>query len=319
MDDATPAIEVEGLVVRYGAVEALRGLDLCVPRGRCFGLLGPNGAGKTTTVGVLTTLLRPHAGSARLLGRDVVTEQSAVRADLGVVFQESTLDAELTAREHLDLYARLYHLDARRRRVAEMLCLVGLEERADEPVRGFSGGLKRRLEIARGLLHQPRVLFLDEPTLGLDVTARAAVWRHLRELRARRETTLFLTTHSMEEADALCEEIAIVDRGQRVAGGAPEALKAELGGDVVRLALTRSDGARERLERVDGVREVVPDAGPALRITVVDGPKRLADLIEAARPFGVLEVSMQRPTLEHVFLHHTGHAFEIAPEDPEAA
>ena len=318
MSSEAGAIEVRGLVVRYGAVEALRGLDLSVARGRCFGMLGPNGAGKTTTVGVLTTLLRPDAGSARLLGRDVVAERDAVRRDVGVVFQESTLDAELTPREHLDLYARLYHLSERRRRVSEMLALVGLEERASEPVRRLSGGLKRRLEIARGLIHEPRVLFLDEPTLGLDVAARSAIWEHLRQLAARRETTIFLTTHSMEEADSLCEEIAILDRGRRVASGTPEALKADLGGDVVRLRLTRADGAAARLQRVDGVHQVVSDDdadGHALRITVADGPKRLVDLIEAARPFGVSEVALQRPTLEHVFLHHTGHSFEPVAEN----
>ena len=245
-----------------------------------------------------------------------MAERERVRRDVGVVFQESTLDAELTPREHLDLYARLYHLPDRRRRVDELLALVGLEERAREPVRRLSGGLKRRLEIVRGLLHEPRVLFLDEPTLGLDVAARAAIWRHLRALAARRETTLFLTTHSMEEADSLCERIGILDAGRLVASGTPEALKAALGGDVVRLRLARTEGAAARLRRVDGVREVRDDeaGGPTLRITVADGPKRLVDLIEAARDFGVLEVSLERPTLEHVFLHHTGHAFEpVAP------
>jgi len=313
----TAAIEVRGLVKRFGRVEALRGLDLRVPQGVCFGMLGPNGAGKTTSVGILTTLLRPDAGEARLLGRDVVADRSRVRRDVGVVFQESTLDPELTPREHLDLYGRLYRLPERRRRVDAMLDLVGLGDRADECVRGLSGGLKRRLEIARGLLHAPRVLFLDEPTLGLDVAARAAVWRHLRALRDAGDTTLFLTTHSMEEADSLCEEIAIIDGGRRVAGGAPEALKAALGGDVVRLWLERAEGAGERLRQAEGVRAVAVDAGEGgceLRVTVADGPRRLVQLIEAARPFGVREVAMQRPTLEHVFLHHTGHAFEPEAE-----
>ncbi len=311
MGSQAAAIDVRGLVVRFGAVEALRGLDLRVPRGARFGLLGPNGAGKTTTVGVLTTLVRRWEGTALLLGSDVRAEPERVRRAVGVVFQESTLDPELTGREHLDLYARLYHLDARRRRVDEMLTLVGLSERADEPVRRLSGGLRRRLEIARGLLHQPEVLFLDEPTLGLDVAARSAVWDHLRRLAARDGTTIFLTTHSMQEADTLCEEIAIVDRGRRVAAGRPEELKAALGGDVVRLRLERAEGAAERLVQVPGVRGVeCEEAARELRITVADGPRRLVELIEAARPFGVLEVAMQRPTLEHVFLHHTGHAFE---------
>jgi ABC-2 type transport system ATP-binding protein len=177
---AQPAVLVRGLVKHYGDVRALDGLDLEVPRGAFFGLLGPNGAGKTTTLGILTTLIPPTAGRAELLGLDVVAERRGVRAEVGVVFQESTLDPELSAREHLDLYARLYHLDSPRARVAETLEAIGLEEDADRPTRGLSGGLKRRLEIGRGLLHRPRVLFLDEPTLGLDVAARARVctpWR----------------------------------------------------------------------------------------------------------------------------------------------
>jgi ABC-2 type transport system ATP-binding protein len=305
-----PAIEVRGLVKRFGDVEALSGLDLRVAAGTCFGLLGPNGAGKTTTVGVLTTLLRPTSGQALLFGRDVTAEPEQVRRDVGLVFQESTLDPDLTAREHLDLYARLYHLEGRGARVGEMLALVALEERADEPVRKLSGGMRRRLEIARGLLHRPRLLFLDEPTLGLDVAARAAVWEHLRRLRGESGTTLFLTTHSMEEADSLCDVVAIVDRGRRVTEGTPDALKAELGGDVVNLRLARADGAAERLEGVEGVRQVSPEGETGFRVTLVDGPRRLAHLIEAVRPLGVEEVTMQRPTLEHVFLHHTGHAFE---------
>jgi len=308
-----PAVEAVGLVKHYGDVVALDGLDLTVERGRFFGLLGPNGAGKSTTVSILATLATPTAGRARLLGRDVVTERAAVRRDVGLVFQETTLDRELTAREQLDLHARLYHLDERPRRVREALAGVGLERDADRPVRGFSGGMKRRLELARGLLHRPRVLFLDEPTLGLDVAARAAVWERLRALHASGEVTIFLTTHSMEEADALCEEIAIVDRGRLVTRGAPSALKAALGGDVVRLALGRPQGAAEALARVPGVARVEPEADDTqerLRVTVAEGPRRLAQLLEVARPFEVLEVELHRPSLEHVFLHHTGRAFE---------
>jgi ABC-2 type transport system ATP-binding protein len=309
------AVELRALVVRFGDVNAVDGLDLEVPHGAFFGLLGPNGAGKTTTVNVLSTLLSPTAGSARLLGRDVASERSEVRRNIGLVFQESTLDPELTAREHLDLYARLYHLKDRRTRVAEMLDLVALSDDADRVVRGFSGGMKRRLEIARGLLHRPRVLFLDEPTLGLDVGARAGIWEHLSALHAAGDTTIFLTTHYMEEADALCGQVAILDRGRLVANGTPEALKAELGGDVVRIAVEQGDGVRERLEAHPGVRTVqleepgVPGA-TTYRVAVAEGSKRLAGLIEAARPGQVVEVTLQRPTLEHVFLHHTGRTLE---------
>ncbi|MDH3519889.1 MAG: ATP-binding cassette domain-containing protein [Myxococcales bacterium] len=307
---AEPAVDVRGLVKRYGEREALCGLDLLVPRGSFFGLLGPNGAGKTTTIGVLTTLVQPTAGTARLFGWDVQADRGLVRAAVGVVFQEASLDPELTAREQLDLYARLYHIEARRSRVEEILALVGLGADADRPTRQFSGGMKRRLEIGRGLLHRPRVLFLDEPTLGLDVAARARIWEHLRALHAAGDTTIFLTTHSMEEADALCEQLAIVDGGRVVAAGAPDALKAALGGDVVRIALERPDSARERLARVEGVREVAQEPGTAFRVTVQDGPRRLAGLIECVRSCGVLEVTLHRPSLEHVFLHHTGARFE---------
>lgn len=313
--DTNLAIEARGVVKRYDGVTALDGVDLAVPRGGCFGLLGPNGAGKTTLVSILATLARPDAGSARLLGRDVVSERAAVRGLLGIVFQESALDRDLTGREHLDLHARLYHLDGRRRRVEEALEGVGLVEAADRPVRGWSGGMRRRLELARGLLHRPPVLFLDEPTLGLDVAARAAIWERLRTLRDGGGTTLFLTTHSMEEADALCDRLAILDRGRLATEGAPEDLKAALGGDVVILTLREPEAATAALRALPEVHSVAADAaagdsGARLQITTRDGPRRLPALLEAARPFGVEEVWLHRPSLEDVFLHHTGHAFE---------
>jgi ABC-2 type transport system ATP-binding protein len=318
----TPAVEAVGIRRRFGDRVALDGLDLAVPEGACFALLGPNGAGKTTAIGILTTLLRPSAGAARLCGLDVVAECHAVRRAVGLVFQESTLDPDLTPREHLDLYARLYHLARPRARAGEVLELVGLAADADRPARQLSGGLRRRLEIGRGLLHRPRVLFLDEPTLGLDVMARAAIWEHLRELRRSGATTLFLTTHHLEEADALCDEIAILDRGRAVAAGRPEALKAALGGDVVRILLARPEDAQARLEAVEGVRRVAREDGApapgaegvAFRVTLPDGPRRLPALLEATRACGVLEVALSRPSLEHVFLHHTGHRFAEADE-----
>ena len=309
-----PAIEATGLSKRFDDIAAVDGLDLTVAAGSFFGLLGPNGAGKTTTVGLLTTLLTPSAGSARLLGRDVVAEADAVRGDIGLVFQESTLDPELTAREHLDLYARLYHLADRNSRVEGMLSRVGLADVADRPTRGFSGGMKRRLEIARGLLHRPRLLFLDEPTLGLDVAARAQVWDHLKTLRERSGATIFMTTHSMEEADVLCERVAILDRGRVVVEGTPDALKSSLGGDAVCFELDRAADAAECLSRQEGVRGVVceTEGEPVrFRVTVSDGPRRLAALVDAARPYGIREVTLHRSSLEQVFLHHTGHAFEV--------
>jgi ABC-2 type transport system ATP-binding protein len=316
------AVRVRGLAKRFGDVTALDGLDLEIARGRCFGLLGPNGAGKTTTISILATLLRPDEGSVAVLGHDVVTERAAVRREIGIVFQEPSLDRELTAREHLELHARLYHLPERAMRVARALREAGLEADADRPVRGFSGGMKRRLEVVRGLLHSPRVLFLDEPTLGLDVAARAAVWERLRALREAGDVTLLLTTHSMEEADALCDEIAIVDRGRVVAQGTPEALKVGLGGDLVQLGLERAEGAEAALAAVEGVTRVARDPDPGrdatgirLRVTVAQGSRRLPALLEAVRGFGVIDVTLHRPSLEHVFLHHTGHVFEPSREE----
>src|SRR5262245_27013899 len=269
------AIEVRALVKRYGETTALAGIDLDVPRGTCFGLLGPNGAGKSTTVGVLTTLLAPTSGRVLLLGRDVVRERAAVRRQIGVVFQESALDPELSAREQLALHARLFHLDAPAARAAGWVERLGLTEHADRPVRKLSGGLRRRVEIARGLLNRPGVLFLDEPTTGLDVAARARIWDELRALRGTGDTTLFLTTHSMEEADALCDAIAILDAGQIAAAGTPDALKSELGGDVITFVVERPDAAAAALAAYPGVRRVVAD-GAALRVTIADGSRQLA-------------------------------------------
>ena len=310
---SSSAICVRALAKRYGDQTALAGIDLDVPRGICFGLLGPNGAGKSTTVGVLTTLLSPTSGSALLLGYDVVRERAAVRREIGVVFQEPALDPELSAREQLTLHARLFHLDAPAARAADWIERLGLGEHADRPVRKLSGGLRRRVEIARGLLNRPGVLFLDEPTTGLDVAARARIWDELRALRRSGETTIFLTTHSMEEADALCDAIAIVDAGRIAVAGSPDALKAALGGDVVTLVLERPHDAIAALEGQPGVSHVAADeeAG-VVRVTIPDGSRRLASLLDYVRGAGIVEVDLRRPTLEHVFLHHTGHAFESA-------
>ena len=311
-----PAIEVRGLEKRYGDHTALAGIDLSVSRGACFGLLGPNGAGKSTTVGVLTTLLSPTAGSATLLGHDVVRERAAVRARLGVVFQEAALDPELTAREQLRLHARLFRLEAPAAVADSWIERLALREHADRPVRKLSGGLRRRVEIARGLLNRPGVLFLDEPTTGLDVAARAQIWDELRRLRDSGDTTLFLTTHSMEEADALCDEIAILDDGRVRVTGPPERLKSELGGDVVTLRLRRAEPVIEsRLGTLAGVQRVSRDeleGDVVFRVTIRDAPQEMARLLDVVPTADVLAVDLQRPSLEHVFLHHTGHAFEEA-------
>ncbi len=224
-----PAIEVQDLVKTYGEVEAVRGVSFDVARGEVFGFLGPNGAGKSTTINVLCTLARPTSGTARVAGFDVVTRRDDVRRHLGLVFQDPTLDGLLTATQNLRLHAELYAIDrdAIPDRMRQMLEMVDLWDRRDQPVLTFSGGMKRRLEIARGLLHSPPVLFLDEPTIGLDPQTRSAIWTYLRALQESEGTTIFMTTHYMEEAEH-CDRIAIIDRGEIVVLDTPEALKASL-------------------------------------------------------------------------------------------
>lgn len=301
------AICFRGVAKHYGDLPALSDVNLDVPEGGCFGLLGPNGAGKTTAVGIAATLGRASAGRVEVLGRDVVSERDWVRRQIGIVFQEPCLDRELTAREHLQFHARLYRLKNREAEVEGALSRAGLADAADRMVREFSGGMARRLEIARGLMHRPRLLFLDEPTLGLDVAARRAVWDQIRELLSR-DTTVFLTTHAMEEVEALCDRIAIIDDGRLVTEGSPDELKAALGGDLITLVLEEIAGAEQLLAVVDGVQTVdVSEGDRELRVVLADGSKRLAGLLDRIRHCGVVDVRMERPTLENVFLHHTGH------------
>src|SRR5688500_14313449 len=229
-----PAIEVESLAKTYGEVEAVCGVSFDVGRGEVFGFLGPNGAGKSTTINMLCTLARPTSGSARVSGFDVVRERDDVRRHIGLVFQDPSLDGQLTATQNLRLHADLYDIEAGAipARMDQMLEMVDLADRRDQPVMTFSGGMKRRLEIARGLMHSPRVLLLDEPTIGLDPQTRTAIWRYIRALQESEGTTISMTTHYMEEAE-LCDRIAIMDRGEIVVLDTPEALKASVGADRV--------------------------------------------------------------------------------------
>ncbi len=228
--DPNAAVSARGLVKRYDEIEAVRGVDLDVARGETFGFLGPNGAGKSTTIKMLCTLVQPTAGTALVAGRDITGDRLGVRKAIGLVFQDTTLDLYLTAEENLRFHAELYGVPRPvfRERLEQVLRLVGLEDRRGSLVSTFSGGMKRRLEIARGLLHEPDVLFLDEPTIGLDPQTRAAIWDHVRELRARERLTIFLTTHYMDEAEH-CDRIAIIDEGRIMVVDTPEALKARVG------------------------------------------------------------------------------------------
>ena len=299
-------IEVERLVKKYGDIEAVRGIDLAVEQGEVFGFLGPNGAGKTTTISILCTLLRPTAGQARVAGIDVSRDPGAVRSRIGLVFQDPSLDDVLTGRENLEFHAWIYSVPAseRGKRIDEMLALLQLTDRAGSQVRTYSGGMKRRLEIARGMLHQPEILFLDEPTLGLDPQTRQSIWTHLNELRDRKGITIFMTTHYMDEAE-FCDRIAIIDRGKIVALGTPDELKAMVGGDVVTITSSKSDDAAAEIEKLLGVTPV-RDNG-SLRMEVPDAKVFVPRLVrELTAP--VDTVTLRRPSLDDVFLKLTGHA-----------
>ncbi|HEV8243176.1 MAG TPA: ATP-binding cassette domain-containing protein [Nitrospirales bacterium] len=308
------AIEVTHLSKTYeGNVTAVEDVSFQVAPGEVFGLLGPNGAGKTTTLRVLITVLRPSGGSASVLGMDVVRQATQVRQAIGYVPQERAIDRFLTGREHLQLLASLYHLPKNRAatRIEEVLKLVGLEHKADEVARNYSGGMKRKLDIACGLIPDPQVLFMDEPTLGLDVESRLKIWEHIRQLKAR-GITLLLTTNYLDEADQLCDRIAIIDGGRVKAIGAPSELKSGLGGDVVTLTLAPGDlgkveGLAQALKGVKGIRAVSTKQN-VLDIRVVSPEQTLSAILTQVEMHRCrLEfVDYHRPRLDDVFLAHTG-------------
>ncbi len=315
-NDGEDVITVRGLVKRYGDLEAVRGIDLDVRHGEIFGFLGPNGAGKTTTISVLCTLAEASAGTAIVAGRDVASDADEVRARIGLVFQDTSLDDQLTAYENLMFHARIYGVPraARRQRIDICLETVGLADRAAAQVKTFSGGMKRRLEVARGILHAPELLFLDEPTQGLDPQTRARVWDHLREVRARTRTTIFMTTHYMEEAE-WCDRVAIIDHGRIVALGTPEELKAHVGGDVV--VLSTDDNVRATAEVMQrfGV-EALQDDG-TLRIEVPDGADFVPQVVRSLS-VTVKTATVRRPSLDDVFLKLTGRAIRDESADGRA-
>jgi ABC-2 type transport system ATP-binding protein len=299
-----PAVEVESLVKRFGDFAAVDDVSFSVEPGELFGFLGPNGAGKTTTISILCTLLTPSGGAARVAGFDVATEPGAVRSSIGLVFQEITLDDYLTGAENLKFHAVLYGCPPRqvRERAAPLLEMVGLTDRADQQVRFYSGGMKRRLEIARGLLHSPRVLFLDEPTIGLDPQTRAHIWAYVDTLREREDTTMFLTTHYMDEAER-CDRIAIIDQGKIVAIDTPSALKASIGSDVVTIETADDAMALEQVARGLAIDGEVTDSG--LRLRVPDGEGFVPRLFEHLS-VGIRNVNVRRPSLDDVFMEYTG-------------
>jgi ABC-2 type transport system ATP-binding protein len=310
------AIEADGLVKTYpGDVRALDGLSLAVPAGTIFGLLGPNGAGKSTTVRILTTLSRPDAGAARVAGHDVLADPAAVRRAIGVVGQRSGVDREATGAENLRLQGQIHGLRGRglAARTGELLDQFGLADAAGRLVRTYSGGMQRRLDIAMALVHRPRVLFLDEPTTGLDPEVRAEMWREIERLARDEGLSILLTTHYLEEADRLAAELAIVDRGRVVAGGSPDALKAELRGDSihVELAFAANGAVHAALEPLDGIRELVVD-GASLHARADEGARAVPLVLGAleARGLDVASVTVSRPSLDDVYLRHAGRSFE---------
>ena len=299
-----PIIQVENLVKKFGNITAVHDISFLVEEGTIFGFLGPNGAGKTTTINILCTLLSPTSGSAFIAGHDCMKEPSEVRKSIGIVFQDSTLDKDLTAYENLIFHAHLYNVPVRemRVRVEEMLHFVGLYERRHDLVKKFSGGMKRRLEVARGLIHRPRVLFLDEPTLGLDPQSRTNLWEFITELPGKHNVTIFMTTHYMEEAE-VCANIAVIDNGRIIAMGTPDELKNTVGGDVV--SITTRDNAASKIEIEKTFNLAVSEKAGELYMTCSRGDTCVPELI---RTLGekVLSVRVQRPTLNDVFLILTG-------------
>jgi ABC-2 type transport system ATP-binding protein len=316
-------IDIKGLSRKFGEFTALDSLNLEIERGELFGLLGPNGAGKTTLISILATILAPTSGRATVCGHEVRGEEDAVRECIGIVFQDPSLDDELTGEENLDFHGRLYGLDrvARRVRGDEVLRLVNLEDRRHDLVKNYSGGMRRRLELARGLMHQPRVLFLDEPTLGLDPQTRRRIWSYIRSLKDSYGMTIILTTHYMEEADQLCSRIAIIDRGRIVALDTPDGLKASLGGDLLELDVASPGSVFvQGLNGLEDVRNVVASNGKVV-LTVSNGESMIPKVFEIAQELGaeIASVSLRKPNLEDVFIKLTGREIreEPAPEPKE--
>src|SRR5580698_3737756 len=317
-------IEVENLTKRFGDFTAVDSLNFSVGHGEVFGLLGPNGAGKSTLIRMLTTLVPPTSGTARVNGFDIVKAPNDVRQSIGVIPQAMTSDLDLSAVENMSIFAKLYGIprEKRQRTIQQLLKDVDLEKWADKPVKMFSGGMRRRLEIARGLVHEPRLFFLDEPTTGLDPVSRVGVWEMLSRLKSERDLTILVTTHYMDEADKLCDRIAIVDHGKLAALDSPLKLKASIPGQNT-LEVSFSAVPPQWMETVKmlpDVAEVKADAN-IFRISSNNGPRTTVELLEAARNANVTvtSLSVQSTTLDDVFVHYTGHQLRDMLQAPTAA
>jgi ABC-2 type transport system ATP-binding protein len=306
-------ITTENLAKHFGTLKAVKGVSFQVAEGEIFGFLGPNGAGKTTTINMLCTLLMPTAGKATVNGYDVATQRSQVRHSIGLVFQETTLDDYLTAEQNLRFHAYAYAVpkEIREPRLKELLDLVGLWDRRKDRISTYSGGMKRRLEIARGLLHHPKVLFLDEPTLGLDPQTRHTIWAHIRELRQREKLTIFMTTHYMDEAEN-CDRIAIIDNGTIVAMDTPDRLKAAVGGDLISIRVEDTDGAVRVLTEQYHLEPKLKNG--LVTFTIPKGEEFLPGFVSGF-PQRLLSIGLDRPTLDDVFIKLTGRAIREQEAD----
>jgi ABC-2 type transport system ATP-binding protein len=311
-DSLRTMVETDHLTKRFGEIAAVDDVTMNIPEGETFGLIGPNGAGKTTLVRILNTVIPPTSGTAHVAGYDIRKDPGMVRRNIGVVTQAMTLDVELTAWENMQLYAKFYDFPVRNRdqRIRELLKLVGLQDRSDFPVASFSGGMKRRLELVRSLIHRPRVLFLDEPTTGLDLQARVSVWEYLKELHKDENVTMMITTHYLEEVENLCQRVAIIDFGRIIAIGSPDQLKRDLmGGDVIEASFSKlPEAARIAVEELPIVKRVSPGKEGNLMILVERGSEALPRIVEAVNANGgsIKSMTMREPTLDDVFLHFTG-------------
>jgi len=309
-----PIIEVDNLTKHFGKIVAVDHVSFSIEEGEIFGFLGPNGAGKTTTILMLITLLKPTSGRATVCGFDVTKQQAKVRSCIGYVSQDTAVDENLTGRENLLLQGRFYHLpkEVLEKRIEEVLEMVDLTDRANTLVSTYSGGMRKRLDIAEGLIHRPKVLFVDEPTLGLDIQTRHKIWEYIQRLREEAHMTIFLTTHYMDEADKLCDRIGIIDYGQIKVLGKPNDLKSQIGGDIITLKFTDetnsyADQAVEEIKRLSSIENIVPTKD-SFSVVAKDGETTVPKIFEVASNVGatIESISLKRPTLDDVFMAHTG-------------
>jgi ABC-2 type transport system ATP-binding protein len=320
MTPAETIIETKNLTKSFNDFIAVKSVSLSVNKGEIFGFLGPNGAGKTTTIKMLTTLLHPSSGSAVIAGADIIKQKDEVRCAIGVVFQEPALDTELTGKENLDYHARMYNIKKieRNKKIQEVLNLVDLTDKKNELVKNYSGGMKRRLEIARGLMHSPQVLFLDEPTLGLDAQTRRAIWQYIKKMNKDKKTTIFLTTHYMDEADNLCDRIAIIDHGEILVTDATDRLKNRIGNDIITLSVSDQEKFISNMKQLKWIKNY-ETGGSSLILGVEKGEEKIPLIIEFAQQheIKVTAISVRKPTLDDVFLHYTGRSMREDNAPPQ--